>query len=168
MRKYFQQDKNYILYGAQFDKEEELLQYLVEYSKTYYQQKYNPLGLIDDTILKIKDHENQDTDVHMFSEFYELISAVYRFRHGNNQLEFLFDGMDHYTKYSIDWDSAFKEWIVKLFNTEAFLKTVLQLTVFNAQGHSKNLALNRMNTYMFQHFNLKVYKYKGIVLKKAA
>ena len=165
MRKYFPQDKNYILYGAQFDQKEELLGYLIEQSKTYYQQMYNPLGLIDDTIMKIK--SSREKEISHFEEFYDILAAIYRYKFGNNQLEFLFDGMDHFTKYSVEWNEGFMKYIQDLFSNQAFLKTVLQISVFGAEGHSLDLAKNRLNNYLSQHFDLKVYKYRGIV-KKAA
>lgn len=166
MRKFFQQDKNYILYGAQIDQKDTLLVRLVDLAKQYYQLQYNPLGLLDDTIMKIKEHSASDLD--SFDEFYDIISAFYRYKNGNNQLEFLFDGMDHYTKYSIEWQEGFELWANQLFGLEPFLKTVLQLTVFDCDPHSRILAVNRLNHYLTQHFNLKVYKYKGIVEKEKA
>ena len=165
MRKFFKQDKNYILYGAQIDMKDELLSYLVDYAKKDYQLRYNPLGLLDDTILTIQTCSKADIGV--YSEFYDLLSAIYRYKCGSNQLEFLFDGMDHYTKYSNEWEAKFKLWLNQLLNNEPFLKTILQISVFKAEGHSLYLALNRLNTYMFQHFNLKIYKYKGIIEKAA-
>lgn len=165
MRKYFPQDKNYILYGAQFDQKEELLTYLVEQSKRFYQLQYNPLGLLDDTILKIQSHHK--VEIEIFDEFYETIAAVYRFKFGNNQLEFLFDGMDHFSKYTFEWNQVFRQYIIELFAYGPFLKTVLQLCVFGIQGHGKTLAINRLTQYIQQHFDLKVYRYKGIVTNAA-
>lgn len=161
MRKYFLQDKNHILIGAQYDLRENLLSYIIDTSKDYYQQIYNPLGLLDDTILKIQEHEEGELKV--YEDFYELLGAIYRFKYGSAQLEFLFDGMDHYSKYATEWESKFKTWMIELFRYEPFLKTVLQLSVFGLEGHSKTLATLRLRNYLFQHFDLKIYKYKGLV-----
>ena len=165
MKKYFPQDKNYILYGAQIDQEEELIRYLADFSRQFYEMQYNPLGLIDDTILEIR--KVKPLDISLFSEFYEMICAIYRYKYGNNQLEFLFDGMDHYTKYSQDWKKVFEKWLIQLFSNEGLLKTVLQLCVFEAEGHSRFLAMKRLNTYLCQHFNLKIYRHRGIIDKAA-
>ena len=161
MRKYFLQDKNYILIGAQYDLREKLISTLIDTSKDYYQQLYNPLGLLDDTILAIQAHKESELEV--YREFYDLLSAIYRFKYGSAQLEFLFDGMDHYSKYAREWEEKFEDWMVQLFSYEPFLKTVLQLSVFGLEGHSKILACTRLKQYLFQHFNLKIYKYKGLV-----
>lgn len=126
---------------------------------------YNPLGLLDDTILAIREHSQNDIDV--FDEFYELASAIFRFKYGSNQLEFLFDGMDHYSKYSKEWKETYNEWLIRLFEYDPFLKTILQLTVFSTNTHSKILAASRLKTYLFTHFELKIYKHKGIIEKVA-
>ena len=102
---------------------------------------YNPLGLMDSTIEKIMKHEGYDYEA--FDEFYEIISGIYRFKFGSNQLEFLFDGMDHYTKYTKEWEECFKKWTIELLSYEPFLKTVLQITVFKAESHSRLLAISR-------------------------
>ncbi len=160
MRKYFPQDKNFILRGAQFDLRESLLSYLVDTTKDYYQQMYNPLGLLDDTTLAVREHQGYDHEA--FLEFYEILSAIYRKHYGSNQLEFLFDGMDHYSKYTVDWEICCKKWCVELLGYEPFLKTVLQITVFRVTGHSRELAISRLRGYIHQHFNIKFYKYKGL------
>ena len=165
MQKYFLQDKNYILKGAQLDLREDLLAHLIDKSKEYYQLAYNPLGLMDDTMIRISKHEGYD--IPAFDDLYEVLSAIYRFKHGSAQLEFLFDGMDHYSKYSTDWSDCFQNWTLELLAYEPFLKTVLQLSVFGADGHNRILGIMRLRQYVFQHFDLKIYKYKGIVEKAA-
>ena len=161
MRKFFDQDKNYILHGAQFDLEDELLSYLIIRTKKFYLDHFNPLGLIDDTISTITGHNTIDTEP--FIMFYEHLAAIYRYKYGSNQLEFLFDGMDHYTKYSKDWENKFKEWIEGFLHQNHFLKTVLQLSVFRVEGYSHELAAGRLKNFICQHFGLKIYKYRGII-----
>ena len=123
MRKYFLQDKNLILRGAQFDLREELLAFLIDSTKDFYNKMYNPLGLMDDTMIQVNSHSGYDYDA--FDEFYEILSAIYRFKYGSNQLEFLFDGMDHYTKYTREWKEKFEKWCIELLRHDPFLKTVL-------------------------------------------
>ena len=94
IQKYFPLDKNYILEKAQLDLEKELIKYLVQFSKDFYLNTYNPLGIEDATIISIKNHETNYTD--RLEDFYRNLAGVYRFKHGQNHLEFLFDGTDHY------------------------------------------------------------------------
>lgn len=161
VQKYFPLDKNYILEQAQLDNEERLVVYMINFVKAYYQANYNPLGLEDATMVKIKNHETSYTD--RLSEFYKNLCGIYRFKHGNNQLEFLFDGADHYEKYVTDWKADFKKWLLEFCAKPNFIKAVLELTVFFPEDRKALLAENRMKTFIEQHFELKVYKYKGIV-----
>jgi len=163
VRKYFPQDKNYILYGAQYDLQEELLSNFILCARKYYLDWYNPLGLIDDTVRQVQKYKPSDRDIRTFNDFYQKMSAVYRYYYGSNQLEFLFDGMDHYTKYAKEWEEKFNEWTTDFFQQQHLLKTVLRLTVFSCEGHGRTLAENRLKTFLSHHFDLKFYKYKGIV-----
>ena len=166
MRKYFFQDKNYILSGAQYDGQENLLKYTISTAKSFYLQHYNPLGIEDDTIVKIKNYK--EFPIEVFESFYNDLAGIYRFQYGTNQLEFLFDGMDHYSKYVNEWNSKYVVWINEFFKTPHFLKAVLHLTVFNAQNHGKTLAQKRLQSFLCSYFDLKIYKYKGIIRNKIA
>lgn len=165
IQKYFPLDKNYILEKAQFDLQSELIIYLIDFSKKFYLDHKNPLGIEDATIRSIKNHETAYTE--RLEEFYRNLAGVYRFNYGQNQLEFLFDGTDHSKKYGEDWTATFKEWLVNFCLKPNFLRAVLELTVFYPEGKKAELAENRMKTFINQHFELKIYKYKGIVRKLA-
>ncbi len=165
IQKYFPLDKNYILERAQLDLEEKLIVQLTDFCKTFYLNQYNPLGIEDAPIKAIKKHKSSYTP--RLEEFYRNLAAVYRFKYGQNQLEFLFDGVDHYTKYSQDWEETFKMWLVDFCMKPNFLRAVLELTVFYPEGRKSELAENRMKAFIHQHFDLKIYKYKGIVRKMA-
>ena len=165
-QKYFPFDKNYILEKAQLDHEQRLIVYMVNYTKAHYMAYSNPLGLEDDTIISIKKHHSTYTQ--RLSEFYRDLAAIYRFKYGQNQLELLFDGQDHYQKYASEWKTKFKEWLFLFCERPNFVKAVLELTVFYPEGKKSLLAENRMKTFIYQHFDLKVYKYKGIREKKVA
>ncbi|GAA0892461.1 hypothetical protein GCM10009122_21400 [Fulvivirga kasyanovii] len=166
IQKYFPLDKNYILEQAQLDQEERLIVYLIDFAKKFYLDQFNPLGLEDDTVKQIKAHNTEYTD--RLVEFYRNLAGVYRYKHGNNQLEFLFDGKDHYDKYTVDWVATYEEWLVDFCLRPNFLKAVLELTVFYPEGRKAELAESRMKAFIHQHFELKIYKYKGIVKMKIA
>lgn len=163
IQKYFPLDKNYILEKAQLDLQEELIIHLINFSKDFYLDQHNPLGIIDSTITSVKNHKTRYTQ--RLEEFYRHLAGVYRFNYGQNQLEFLFDGNDHYDQYRADWEITFKKWLVSFCNKPNFLRAVLELTVFYPEGRKSELAENRMKAFINQHFSLKIYKYKGIVRK---
>ncbi len=163
IRRLFPSDKNYILSAVQDEQKESLLKYLVHYVKQYYLQNYNPLGLIDDTILEIK--RSKDFPVHAFDEFYHDLAAIYRFKHGEVQLEFLFDGMTHYEKYQTDWKRYFKQSIKSYCLNRYFIRAVLDIAVFHKQDRVASLAGYRLKYFLTNYFEMKVYKYRGILSK---
>ena len=160
-RRLFTFDKNYILMEAQAYQKDTLLQFLAEFVKQYYLQNYNPLGLIDDTILEIQKKKNIPLEA--FEEFYHDLAAVYRFRHGEVQLEFLFDGSTHYEKYSVDWVNYFKENIHTFCSNKFFIRAVLDIAVFHHHDRVAFLAGDRLKYFLSHFFSLKVYKYRGLM-----
>ena len=161
IRKFFAFDKNYLLEEAQLILEKELIRNLIDRCKAHYLSTQNPLGLVDDTIAQILEHQ---TDyVPELNEFYLYMCGMYRYRHGNNQLELLFCGSDHLAKYKSDWSEAFHDWTELLCQSPYFLRAVLELTVFYPSDRKAELAANRMKAYLEQHFGMKIYRYRGIV-----
>lgn len=166
IQKYFPLDKNYILETAQLIQKDVLLYSLSEIVKENYQLLHNPMGLIDDTMLKIQAHELQGLS--NLELFYNNLAGVYRYKYGANQLDILFDGGDHLEKYKLDWKEQFESWVADFCANPDFLKTILELTVFYFDGNRTELAQGRLNNYINKHFDLKIYKHKGIVDMKVA
>ena len=163
IRKYFPLDKNYILEGAQLDNEEKLVIYMVNFVKGYYQAYYNPLGLEDETIKAIKAHDT--TYVTALGEFYQKLCGIYRHEHGDNQLQLLFDGEEHYDRYVREWKQTYKKWLEEFCQKPNFIKAVFEQTVLKTEFSNATLAENRLKVFVEQHFGLKLYKYRGIVKK---
>ncbi len=78
--KYFDQDKNSILRAAQGFVEPQLLQRWVEIAFDSYMALENPMGLVDDFILRLKSIEKYDTS--LLEELYEILAAIYRYEKG--------------------------------------------------------------------------------------
>jgi len=106
--KLFTLDKNYLLKEAQLQLKNQLLQELVTKVRKIYLQEYNPLGLIDDVIRSISDAKNPKLGC-LYNFYYEL-AGIYRYKYGENQLEFIFDGTPHIEKYRRDWQRHFRKW----------------------------------------------------------
>ena len=134
--------------------------------KEQYQLQNNPLGLEDTFTKKIAKYKY--TNLKNLNSFYHLLAGVYRFKFGDNQLEFLWDGTDHFEKYKNDWSNVFDRWIRELCQREQFVQAVLDLTVFRSQTEQPQMAANRMNFVMLSFFELKVHKSKGLVRMKVA
>ena len=160
-------DKNYILKEAQLVLQDELIAWLAGFARTYYEQQYNPLGLVDSTVARIRQAEF--TEEHLLQPFYEKLASVYRYKHGEVQLEFLFDGASHYQKYKEEWRATFKQWVLALFNKWLTLRAILEITVFKLHSeHQLQLINQRLQYYIEHHFAVRLYVYKGIVDTHAA
>lgn len=162
----FPQDKNYILKEAQENTKTQLLNFLSETVRNTYLDKYNPLGLEDDTIIAIRNCKHPQ--VSNLESFYYELAAVYRYKIGSNQLEFIFSGKSHYDKYIDDWREAFEIWTEDFMDSPYFIRAVIQMTILGPNDRSASLAANRLKVYLSQYFNLKIYKYRGIMPTKAA
>jgi hypothetical protein len=166
IRKFFPLDKNYLLEEAQLELQDDLLQTLVERIKQEYEMRFNPLGLEDSYSKRIKYFKPKD--LKSLGAFYQNLAAVYRYKCGDNQLEFIWDGGEHFEKYKSDWSDAFGQWSVQFFRQELFIKAVLDLTVFLPANKKVHLAENRMNNFIHQQFEIKIHKSKGIVAMRVA
>lgn len=150
---------------AQEDMRKALLKVMVDMVKMNYEAYYNPLGLVDDTILKIR--QSKRYPVEPFLDFYHDLSVIYRYKFGEVQLEFIWDGRSHYQKYCDDWQAYFKQSIGDLCHTESFLKLVLTICVFMKPGTRDKLIKNRLRNLLTQRFDMRINKQKGIILRKA-
>ena len=162
VKKFFQLDKNYLLENAQQSLEKELLTSLVKRVIQQYDIKINPLGLEDAFTRKIRSYELKHFQP--LCNFYERVSAIYRYKFGVNQLEFLWDGSDHVEHYQKLWRSAFTEWTTKFCSEDLFVQAVLDLTVFFPKDESTQMIENRMNTFVLKFFDAKIHKVKGLMV----
>jgi len=164
--KLFKYDKNYILKEVQREMYENLLNKMAAYVKNYYLKRYNPLGLEDDAVLKIK--RTKRYPLHLFSEFYWRLAAVYRYQKNSNQLELLFDGKSHHEKYGEEWSEAFLDWIKMFCREESFIKAVLETAIFYVEDRKGFMSFNRLNNFLATFFDVKITRKKGLIDLKAA
>lgn len=164
--KFFPYDKNYILKEAQAAAQKDLLYCLIEKVKETYMIRYNPLGLEDDAILKIKNSYNYNLS--HFTGFYKTISGLYRYTHNETQLEFVFDGRTHFEKFSDEWHAAFQAWTEELCRHHNFIKYVLEAAIFYNQDRKLQMVENRMQAFLTGYFEVKIYKYRGVPEYKIA
>ena len=172
LQKFFPLDKNYLLKEAQLHSQDKLLYFLFDQVKKAYELQQNPLGLKDAFSLKI--HNYKLLHLQPLEAFYKNLAGVYRYKWGDSQLEFVWDGRGHLEKYSEDWMRFFKESVNRFCREEIFIQAVLDVTVFlpvekeNESGKQLTLAESRMNTFMLQHFAVKIHKNKGLVSMRVA
>jgi hypothetical protein len=166
VRKFFPLDKNYLLEEAQLQIRDSLLEQLVEKVKDHYFLRYNPLGLEDSLSIRVDRYRMKNKKA--LYNFYENLAGIYRFKFGQNQLEFLWDGVDHVDKYKTDWSNTFNNWTLGYCHSELFIRAVLDLTVFLDENRNAQLAESRMNHFILQQFEVKIHRQRGILAMKVA
>jgi hypothetical protein len=162
IKKFFPLDKNYLLEQAQIQHREELLKGLVEKAKTAYEQKINPLGLLDSFAKKIR--RSQPKDISQLFDLYDKLAAIYRFKFGDNQLQFLWDGNDHTNYYSQTWMNHFNKWTSQFCQHDLFIQAVLDLTVFLPETSVPQMLESRMSHFIAKHLEVRFHKSKGILV----
>lgn len=159
IQKLFPLDKNYILRQAQSMLEEELIDRMVFELKRSYTFLYNPLQLMDTTYAQILDtFEFPRERAHLI---YRQLCGIYRYKHGDNQLEILFDGRTHLEKFQEDWSAAFIVYVQELGIYEQYVKTMLRMTLLFDTESRAEWAENHCKAFINQHFELKVIKRQG-------
>lgn len=166
VRKFFPYDKNYLLEEAQLLSQDKLLDALVEKVKDRYFELFNPLGIEDRLSLQVDRFRLRNRKP--LQDFYQNLAGIYRYKFGENQLEFLWDGCEHREKYQSDWVAFFELWTTRFCAKELFVRAILDLTVFLPENRNAQLAESRMNHFMLQHFDVRIHKQKGIVEMKVA
>jgi hypothetical protein len=156
----FEKDKNVLLKTAQDAIFHKLAKRLVEITIEKYARYFNPLGLIDDTYRKILDYQYDDvTDL---NGIYENLCVAYRYKHGDNQLEIIWDGRSHEEVYQDEWSIVFDSWVNDLTENHSLIKGVLQLTVFNEDKKNTFFIRNAIKGFINDYFEIKILKRNGI------
>jgi hypothetical protein len=161
IKKFFPLDKNYLLEQAQILSREDLLTLMVERAKSAYEHNINPLGLVDSFTQKIRDTKPRNLE--LLFDLYEKLAAIYRFKHGHNQLEFLWNGGDHLNYYQGTWTKSFKEWTTQFCQHDLFVQTILDLTIFLEKDELPQMWENRLNHFITKYLEVKFHKSKGIL-----
>ncbi|MGM0943774.1 MAG: hypothetical protein ACQEW9_01245 [Bacteroidota bacterium] len=159
IEKIFPLDKNYILRQAQSVLEEEMIDRMVFELKRSYTFLYNPLRLMEPTYARILDTLEFPRDrVRMI---YRQLCGVYRYKHGDNQLEFLFDGRTHFEKFQEDWSAVLVKYVQDLGQYEPYVKTMLRMTVLYDTESRAEWSENHCKAFINQFFEVRVVKRQG-------
>ena len=155
--KYFEQDKNSILRAAQGFVEPQLLKRWVEVAYKTYMLLENPLGLEDAFIIKLKGIKEYDYE--FLQELYEILSAIYRYERGNNQLEIIWDGRSHYEVYAEAWQEDFDAYIKYFCTKPEVYRSILKACILR-QGMNNKFLYYAIRRVILDHFNLKITRNK--------
>jgi hypothetical protein len=132
---------------------------MLEELKHSYTFLYNPLGLEDDTYLRILTNKEFPKDG--VSIIYRQLSGIYRYKFGSNQLELLFDGRSHFDKYREDWACQLREWLRELGCHEPYVKTMLRMSLLYDTAGRAEFSENRCKSFINEYFDLQIVKRKG-------
>ena len=151
--KYFNHDKNYLLKTVQAFSKESLLLDWTSIAYDGYMSMENPLGLEDDFTINLK------TEIHkgayILEEVYDLLAAVYRFRYGDNQLAFVWDGRSHLDYYDEKWKGAFADWIDILSHKNEVYRGVIKAALADDKTNTDFLA-NFVKRIVLSYFDVKL------------
>ncbi|MFY0606612.1 MAG: hypothetical protein JXR10_07850 [Cyclobacteriaceae bacterium] len=157
--KYFDQDKNTILRAAQGFVEPQLLQKWVEIAFDSYMKLENPMGLVDDFILELQSIKVFDTS--LLEELYEILTAVYRYEKGDNQLEIIWDGRSHYEVYAENWSSCFEEWTSIFCQKPEVYRAIIKACILKQPTNHKFLYYG-IRRIILDHFKLQISRNKQL------
>ncbi len=142
-----------MLRAAQGFVEPQLLNYWVEKALDCYNVNENPMGLVDDFILELRSVKSFNTE--FLIELYTLLAAIYRFKKGNNQLEFIWDGRSHYEVYAENWRVEFEEWMHIFCNQPEVYRAIIKICVLKYETNSKFLFYG-IRRIILSHFNVEI------------
>lgn len=146
MEKFFDQDKNYILKQAQYDFKAEALQIMIDIAIEDYLAKNNPLGLVDDFVLSLRNYKNPDKS--FLYKPYQLLSAVYRLFNSDNQLTFLWDGRTHHEVFTDEWREAFTKWMHEFCLSSYMDRIIIKGAIINPGSNQSMLEAHLIKLIM--------------------
>ncbi len=157
--KYFDQDKNSILRAAQGFVEPQLLKRWADIALESYMIHENPMGLVDDFILHLRSIEEYNLE--FLEELYEILSAIYRYEKGNNQLEIIWDGRSHYEVYAENWSDCFEEWCKLFCSQPEVYRGIIKACIVN-QSANQRFHYYAIRRIILNHFQLDVSRNKKL------
>ncbi len=151
--KYFKQDKNYLLKSVQAFSKESLLNEWTQQLFVSYNIQHNPMGLEDDFILALRKQIQRGKK--LLEDNYDILSAIYRFHHSDNQLEFNWDGRSHMETYDEEWKAKYRAWIVTLSEIKEVQRPVVKYATQEGGINSEFLEMS-IRKAILSHFGVRL------------
>jgi len=158
-QKYFHQDKNYLLKTVQAFGKEALLGVWTKAAYESYMVYENPMGLEDDFTLSLKSNIHRGSGI--LDEMYDLLAAVYRFKEGDNQLTFMWDGRTHMEFYDEEWKSTYSEWISALCLKPDVYRAIIKASLADKTIHTDFLSAS-IKRSILDHFKIRLTRAKRL------
>ena len=151
--KYFTQDKNYLLKSVQAFSKESLLNEWINVILKAYSQQHNPMGLEDDFIVGLKTKLTRGKD--LLADNYNILAAIYRHNHSDNQLEIMWDGRSHMEAYDADWKKMYLQWANHLSLIKEIQRPVIKYAVSDADMNHSFLSQS-IRRAILSHFGMRL------------
>lgn len=151
--KYFKQDKNYLLKSVQAFSKESLLNTWIDELLRAYNQQHNPMGFEDDFTIQLKAEIAKGKE--LLEDNYDILAAIYRFNHSDNQLEFNWDGRSHMETYHEEWKERFGQWTVELSLVKEIQRPVIKYAT-QGTGINNEFLLISIRKAILSHFDLRL------------
>jgi len=151
--KYFKQDKNYLLKSVQAFSKESLLNKWIKDLFQAYNQQHNPMGLEDDFMIQLRQDISKGKE--LLEDNYNILAAIYRYNHSDNQLEFNWDGRSHMETYDEEWKDRFAKWTLELSMIKEIQRPVIKYAT-QGRGLNNEFLEISMRRAILAHFGLRL------------
>lgn len=163
-QKYFAGDKNYLLKTVQAFNKEILLNLWTSAAFSGYQQSENPMGLEDDFTILLREKISEGKII--LDEPYDLLAAIYRFKYGDNQLAFMWDGRTHMQFYDELWKETFSEWCRELCLKPEVYRAIVKASLADEKTNSEFLK-SSLKRAILQKFKVRITRSQSLIAKAA-
>jgi hypothetical protein len=163
-QKYFPQDKNYLLKTVQAFSKDYLLRRWAHLSFEAYMVCENPLGLQDTFTLGLQ--EKMLDGAHILGQAYDVLAAIYRYKQGDNQLEFIWDGRTHMEYYDEEWKKTFEAWAFQLCMQREVYRQVIRAAFIDPRMGTDFLQASVRRTAL-AHFGVKLSRARHLLAQSA-
>jgi hypothetical protein len=163
-QKYFPQDKNYLLKTVQAFSKDYLLKRWGSLAYEAFMVCENPLGLQDAFTIELQGRIHQGVSI--LDSAYDMLAAIYRYKQGNNQLEFIWDGRTHMEYYDEEWKRTFETWALQLCIQREVYRQVIRAAFIDPRMGSEFLQSSVKRTVL-GHFGIKLTRSRHLLAKIA-
>ncbi len=111
------------------------------------------MGLEDDFILELKQKISQAKG--LLEDNYDIIAAIYRHDHADNQLEIMWEGRSHMEAYDSDWKEMYSNWIQKLSLIKDIQPPIIKYAV-SESGINHTFLKHSIRRAILSQFNLRM------------
>lgn len=111
------------------------------------------MGLEDDFIIELK--EKIGVAKELLYDLYDVLAAVYRYDHDDNQLSFQWDGREHMEVFDAEWKAMYHQWIQQLSLIKEVQRPVIRYAVSGTQVNTEFLRQS-IRKGILSYFNIRL------------